>query len=601
MTRAGWWKSLAATLALVLAVPVQAAPLPEDRSALSQVPATSPLVVYLHGVEGSADRLIAYLKNALPDLGGIAETAIKGFLENGYDGRKLRGLVKEGPIFLAFDEMPKEGETPKFAVLLAVKDYKAFRDGILTEEEQKALKPNPKGYEEAKIEGKEVFFVERKGYAVVTTEEKTAVAYTKKAVGLDTKISKEQTDRLLSADLGVYLSMDVVNKDYAEQIKSAKEQIQDALKALEEGPGKNERGLFEAARNFVGPVFQAVEDSRGAMVTLEARPTAIVLHVESELRPNTKTAAALKEYKPVALEDVDRLPTGQVFYSALMTNADLFKLVGPLAVGVTLEGDGKEAKAVKAAMEQLAKAGPGLRLEASGLPTNGVQTWQFADAPAALAAQVSVLTNLGKGDTFSGGVIKEKSAVKKGAAKFKDIEFHSVSMVWDLEKMAASAAPGTELPEEVQKKMAEGFKKILGEQTTVWVGADDKRLITVTAPDWNAARDLLQQTFKVEEAVGQKKGFQELRKELPSGAMLAGAVDVVAYGTAMAEVFKPVAAGFGFPLPAKFPAALPKGDPSFVGAAVTLNEKRLALDTVVTASAVRDVYKAFVAPLLGRF
>jgi hypothetical protein len=604
MKRAGWWMCVAVPLTLVLAVPAAAAPLPDDKSALAQVPATAPLVVYLHGVEGTAGRLIAYLKNALkdamfgPNWVQTAELGIKTFLETGADGRKLRGLVKEGPILVAFSEIPMD-EQPKFAIIAAVTDYKAFRDGLLKDDERKALRKSDKGYEDTNVDGKPLYFVERKGYAVVTPDEKTAAAYAKKQPGLDTKISKEQTNRLLTSDLGIYLSMDVVNKDYAEQIKAAKEEIESFLKGAEEGLAKNQRGMIGAVRNLVGPVFQAIEDSKGVLLSVEFRPTALVLHVESELRPNTKTGALLKDCKPVALADLDRTPAGQVFYTAFTTSPEMFKLLGPLAVGAIQEPGTKEAKALQAALDRLAKAGPGTRVDVAGLPLSGVQTWQFTEPTEALAAQRAILGSLTKGDTFGNGMLKEKAPLKKGAAKYKSIEFDSMTLVWDLEKMAASAGPGGELPEDVQKRMAEGFKKILGEQTTVWIGADDKQLFTVSAPDWKAAEMLLDKYFSRTDIVSKKRGYLEARKELPAGATMVGLMDLVSYGTAVTEVFKPIVAGLGVPIPDKFPAPLPKGDPSFVGTAMTLQESRIAFDLVITASAVRDAYKAFVLPFLG--
>jgi hypothetical protein len=600
MNRSRWALSLAVPLALVLAIPAAAAPLPEDKSALSQVPATSPLVVYVHGVEGSAGRLIGFLKKALPEPGRLAEGAFQAFLENGVNDRKLRGLAKDGPIFVSFTEMPKEGEKPKFAVILAVTDYKAFRDAMLNDDERKTLKASPKGYESADYQEQKVYFVERKGYAVVTHDEKTAVAFTKSQAGIDTKISKEQAARLLSADVGVYLGMDVVNKEYGEQIKDAKEQIENFLKAAEPGLAKNQRGLLDAVHHLIGPVFQAIEDSKGVLLSVEFRPTAVVLHVESETRGNTKTAALLKPFKPTAMPQVDQTPSGLVFYTGLTANADLLKLLGPLALGTVSDPESQEAKAIKAAMADLSKAGPGTRIDVWGLPVQGVQAWQFAEPAKALAATEKILDSLLKGDTFLSGMLKDKAPLKRNAATFRNIKFHSMALTWDLEKMAGAAGMGGEVPEEIQKKLAEGFKKLIGEQTTVWIGADDKQLFTVTAPDWKAAEALLDGYFKRTNAVGEKMGFQEARKELPREATVVSLIDVVAYGSALAEIAKPIISGF-FPLPDKFPAKLPKGDPSFIGSAVVLDERHFAADLVITASAVRDVYKAFIVPLRGGF
>ncbi len=242
-----------------------------------------------------------------------------------------------------------------------------------------------------------------------------------------------------------------------------------------------------------------------------------------------------------------------------------------------------------------------MRLDVANLPASGVQTWQFTDPAMVLAAQKTILENVTKGDTFAGGMLKEKAPLKKGTAKYKNISFDSMTLVWDLEKMAAGGAGGMELTEEQQKKMAEGMKKILGEKMTVWIGADDKRLITVTAADWKSAEELLDKHFKAEDPVGKQSGYREARKELPAAASLVGLVDIVAYASAAAEIVKPIVAGFGLNLPDKYPAKLPKGDPSFVGSALTLAEKRIAFDLVITSSAVRDVYKAFVVPLRGGF
>ena len=60
-------------------------------------------------------------------MGRIAETAFTGYLENGIGDRKLRGLAKDGPIFVALNEMPKDDEVPKFAVILAVTEVNGCR------------------------------------------------------------------------------------------------------------------------------------------------------------------------------------------------------------------------------------------------------------------------------------------------------------------------------------------------------------------------------------------------------------------------------------------------------------------------------------------
>src|SRR5262249_46058857 len=131
MTCARWWGVGALLVVLAAGRPAPAAPAPADRSGLAQVPASAPIVVFLHGAEGTKDRLLATLKAALPEFQPMVQAQLDSWLKDGIDGRKLAGVPKEGPIFLVFTELPKPGDNPpKMAVVLAVDKYEAFRDGI---------------------------------------------------------------------------------------------------------------------------------------------------------------------------------------------------------------------------------------------------------------------------------------------------------------------------------------------------------------------------------------------------------------------------------------------------------------------------------------
>src|SRR5262249_5741996 len=113
-----------------------AAPAPDGGSALAQVPADAPIVVYLHGLERTQDRLGELLKNALPDLGPKAVEQLCQKIEAGLMGRQLKGLPKDGAVFAVLPEVPTPGQQPpKMALLLAVERYTQFRDSVLQEDE----------------------------------------------------------------------------------------------------------------------------------------------------------------------------------------------------------------------------------------------------------------------------------------------------------------------------------------------------------------------------------------------------------------------------------------------------------------------------------
>ncbi len=355
------------------------------------MPATAPLVHHLNGNERTKDRFITLLQKALPDYSDLVATYLNNAVKDGIEGRKLQGVPRDGHIFLAFTEMPRGGaETLKAALIVSVDDYAKFRDGLLKPEEAKELKMDKEaGYESVTIAGETLYFLNKKSYAVVAVNKEVAEAFAKPFKGLDGKISKEQSAKLLGHDLGVYLNMDVFNKDYAEQIKAAKEAM--SAQALEqlEAQGGLEKWQIDLVKGLAETTFQAVEDSGGVLVTVDFRATGLLFHIESELRPNTPTAVLLKGSKPVSFADLDKLPAGQAYYSAMQLSPSLLKNLGPLVFGVT-GADGKEAKEIKAALDDLVKAGPLERVDAVTYPFASIQVMHYTDGAKALEANLKL-------------------------------------------------------------------------------------------------------------------------------------------------------------------------------------------------------------------
>jgi hypothetical protein len=596
MTHARRARRAAALLILLAAAPAApAAPRPPDKSALRAVPASAPLVIHVRGVEGTKERLVALIKSALPEVAPQAEAGLDE-LKNGIEGRKLRGLPKDGPVFLAFTEVPRPGDNPaKAAAVFAGANYAELRDSILKGDERKGLKANDAGYEEATLEtGEPIFFVDGKDYAAVFLKKEVAAAFTKKQPGLDTRMSAEQAAKFLAGDVGVYVNMDLVNKEYAEQIKEAREAVDQALKRAAEGLTKNERGLVQIAQRLAGPAFQAVQDSRGLLLTAEFRPAGLALHLDSEFRPDSPTAGALKDARPVSFAELDRLPAGQMIYLGLRANPAVVEALGGLMFGVA---DDKDAAAVREALHELAKAGPQSGLEAFSLPLQGVKVGRFADPVKAAEAQRKLLEGLQAGAAFQSGVVKEKPVIKPRAEKYGGFELTSVEVTWDFDKMVEGAGTGDGLPEEAKKQLAAALQKLLGERLRVWFGTDGKEVIQVTAEDWPAAQKLLDRYTRGEGAIGADESFRQARKELPAESTFIALADPVPYLGAILDLMRPIVAA-NAPLPISFPAPPPRGKPAFAGKSVTLRPDRASLDVFVSASATHALYKAYVEPLV---
>src|SRR5262249_40424416 len=149
---------------------------------------------------------------------------------------KLQGVDPNGPMFLTFLEMPK-GDADQLAVALIarVTKYAEFRDGLLTDDERKSLKPDNAGYGRAEIMGREYFFVDRRAYAVLAPTKDTATQLTKKQPGLAGKISTDIGRRSLEADLAAYVTLSAVNKEFGAQIRGARQFMELAIEAMPAG------------------------------------------------------------------------------------------------------------------------------------------------------------------------------------------------------------------------------------------------------------------------------------------------------------------------------------------------------------------------------
>src|SRR5262249_56035689 len=114
-----------------------------------------------------------------------------------------------------------------------------------------------------------------------------------------------------------------------------------------------------------------------------------------------------EEWKAVAFKELERLPGGRAYYSALKTSSALYKGLGGLMFGAVQDPESKEAKAVAAALDELAKAGPGVRLDAYSLPMSGLQVYQYDEPAKAVDATLKLFQAMGPGGGISTATLKE--------------------------------------------------------------------------------------------------------------------------------------------------------------------------------------------------
>ncbi len=561
-------------------------------SPLAEVPAKAPIVIQVRGVEQNKDRLIAMIKEALPDLAGKVEEKINEHFTKGLEGRSLKAVVKNGPLFIVFSDFPKSGESSEFdqklAVLVHVTTYAEFRDTILTEEERKAIKKED-GLETTQIQGEDFYFADRGSYVVVAKTKEAAKAMAKKpAQGLDSKLARDLAAKLLDSDLSVYVDMAAVRGQFGAQIAQVKEEAEKKLGEAEDVAGLQKQNL-ETVKKLIGPVFQAIDDTQAIVLAFDFRKPGLAVHASGAVAGNSKTNQFLKNGKPLALEELGKLPAGLMSYSAMQVHPEMLKAMGSYLYGAAGDNENKE---VKAALEALAEAKPRLRLEAAAIPLRGIQVWYYEDPAKAVAAQLKLLKAVKGGQMFQAAAVKEP-VVKEKAEKYGNFQLHSFSAQWDFEKMAQEFG-GANVPEEAQKKMLPLLKKWFGEEIHVWFGTDGKATIQVIAKDWKAAQALLDQYTQGKKTVGELPAFKETRQQLPKETSFITMADVPKY---LRMVFDVVQVISPIPLPLGAPA---NAKPSYIGMAVTVRPERGSFDLWIPGTTAQEIYKA-VQPLINAF
>jgi hypothetical protein len=595
MTRHRWFSWAALGCALVLTLPAAAAPVPgEQDKPLAQVPAKSAIVVQLKGFERTQERLHALIKNAMPDFADLAKEKMKEAIDQALMGRKLEAIPKDGHIFLVVTDLASlNGPTPKMAILVPVTDYKKFRDGLLKDDERKEIKTDPLGYENANVDGQATYFVNRKnGYAVVTPDADVAASFVKKYDGLDGKLSKPLAQRLMDADVSVYVDMVAVNKEHGDAIKMAQGQLEQALE------GSPDKSATEMIKRIYAPIFQAVSDSTALLVSADLRPDGVLLHTEVEVPADSKSNTLLKGWKALPTTDLAKMPGGSMTYTSMAYTPELMKTLGSLSYGFT-DPDSKEGKAIKNLMDELAAAGPRSQISAGNIPASGLVVTKFDNPAKAVDAQLKLFKELKAGSMY-GTVLKSDPVVKENAMKHGGFEFNSVSLKWDLEKTIEKQAAAAGMNDDQKKAMVEYMKSIVGEGTDVWFGTDGKTMMQVTAKDWESARDLLDRYQKGEQTLGSSQAYKDTIKNLTAENSMVMLVDVPQMTEVMVKAVVTVlqASGLPIPIPPGIEKPAVKAKTSFLGLGLTLASGRGSFDLWLSATSINDVYKMYVEKLL---
>lgn len=597
-----WMKPLLGCLALMafaLAPLFSAAPTPsDDLSALKVLPANTAAFVHIKGIEGVKDRLFAMLQNALPDYAFLAKTLVDGALGQGFDGRKLEGLSKNGPIFLAAPDFKDlQDDNPNVALIVAVTDYAKFRDGLLKPEERKELKKDGKfDVLVIKENDRTYFMTEKSGFAVVAQKKETASWVLDAKESLEGKVTPVIGNRVIKSDVALYVNMDQGLKSFADQLKEAESSLNDFLKNAAEALPKEQKAGFDMIQKMVGPGFQALRDSKSMVFSVSFNSQGALVRTEVEARTGTETAKFLNGIGSTSFDALGNQPSGQMFYSSILGNESISKMTETFSRGLIGDAKDEETKKMMAAMDALTKAGPGELNGSVDMPISGLTVQAYKDPKAALETSTKNYDLLSGGSIYGNGAIKDKPKVTADAVTHDGIKFTKVEFAWDFEKMFNQ---GQELPDEIKKQVQNMMKELMGEKMEVYVGVSESNLITLTASDWNKAKAIYDKYKAGKDKVSGQENYTSVRKGMAEKQTMLFLVDPVRYAGKVVEVMKGAFAGM-IPLPPGFPANLDKAKSTYLGTGVTLEKNTAALEIYISAASVQEVYKTFVKPFLNQ-
>ena len=589
--------ALAAVVLAAVAPVAHAAPVPPDAGNVVTFPfpTKAPVVVQVKGVGTARDRLTTMLKAALPDDIETINKKIDGGLKQMLADRTLTAVPKDGRVFLVINDFASLLEnTPAVSLLVPVTSYKEFRATALTADERKTFAAGKSGVDEVKLnafgEERVVYMVDLKEYVALSPDMATAEAYAiKYAKATTAAMAPDLAKTFTTADVAVYVNLDVINDAYGNQIRAFKGLIDFAIMQAQMGgmiPGINKKQL-DAAKTMLEGVFQAVADGRGVVLAAEFRPDGLNLSLQMQFAEGTASTKLIGTESPGPLAEVGKLPAGLAQYTGMKFGPKFVETMRGLSQEFAAPDDDEKANAaVNKKLKEVLAAGP--RGEVSGVGTAGLSLTvaNYADPKKAAAAVVGCFEALPAGGRYQTVILKSAPKVTPAARKHKGFAFAEVQLALDFD------ATLKDLPDELQENMRAQLSRLVKEKTTVWIGTDGKAVVQIVAADWAAAAAALDDFLDGKKSLAAAAGFKLTRKNLPPDVSLLMMLETGQSLTALVDSLRSVKDAVpDFPKIGKVKPLT--GPATFVGVALTLKGDTATGNLFIPGSAIAAGRKLF--------
>ena len=550
---------------------------------LEAVPGDADVVVRVRSIAGAKNDLTAMIKAMSPTLAERVVPAIDGAVAN---------FVKENG--------EQAGEVPFLAVIRAETpkgpNQQPFVIIVPTDAPEQVLGSIPGGTPDRKVVDGLDTFKGMGGATVYTTKgagwvafgpDKELIAAMKAAEGASMAdvLSPALKAKFAAGDAAVVVNVAALATRYVEEIAQARQTLMAVLDQAATQTGSAE--TMEMAKKIYGGAFDGVKALDRLVLSVDFDAEAFALGGQLTFKADTEAAKLVAGAEKGAGAGLGILPADQSYF--IYGNVNGEQITRMQAWGMSMMGG------VMGSQPQLAKAfeaakgmGSVRMISASSVAKGirGVSLMKVERPENYLAASLAVMKAM-KAEKEGEGLmaIYKEVEVTPEAGEHAGYTFTKVVMVFDMEKMAAMSGNNPAAQASTEAMLG-------GDRMTTWMGTNGDLVMTVNAPDWEAAKALIDGTFGGEAGIGSTASYKAVRGRMPeevTGLMMLSAQGLVK------QLNVQLGAMFGGAKPddaVELPA-----EPALMGMSVVGSDEGLGFDLIVP-SAVGPVLEKGMAPII---
>ncbi|WP_152049966.1 hypothetical protein [Tautonia marina] len=527
---------------------------------LDTLPADLPIVVRVGGMQQATNNLVTMMRAMSPNLaeqlGSQIQATVSEFTRSlGAGQGEAAALVLIDVV--TPDEFGEQVELegaqlqvkPRAIAVFQTQDYRGALASIAG---QQNLQPEQRdGYDVVTVgNGEQIFAVQKQGFAAVTQHEDLIKKVTSAPEqNLGHVMTDEMKSHFLDGDLGVYVDLASINDAYAdqgEQVRGFLRQQVDELR--EENPE-----TAQQIRTAYQQVFKAAENARCMAANASFAEQGLSVSGKLLMNDDYEPIRQMADQGDDPADELAKLPRGSAYYAFNMLDPETIEW-NMIPSGDQIEEDFPEiAKVLESpefdqANEQFRKAGL-MRSSASlglGESRQGICVIEAEDAPALIDAVRSSVEAI-KGRDFS--LIKDLT-IETEAQQHEGYTFDKIAATYDFDAFTKEVEEQTEeVKNQVQQKIDDeninqnidealadrpidreeavaALRRIVGESTTIWVGTDGSKTLSVLAENWDDAQSQIDSYLANDQGIGETESYQKVRAELPDRVRALTMVDV---------------------------------------------------------------------------